>query len=59
MLNEFEPVPKVLDLSLNKVEAVLKIVDHVQGRDVNRFKSRAYTLVFEYFVSVYNKALGR
>jgi hypothetical protein len=45
-----------------------KIADHAQGRDVNRFKNGAYTLVFEYFlqgegkkgfpVPAGNKALG-
>jgi glutathione synthase/RimK-type ligase-like ATP-grasp enzyme len=40
-------------------EAVLKIVDHVQGQGVNRFESRAYTLVFEHFESVYNTGIGR
>jgi hypothetical protein len=37
------------------MEAVLKIVGNAQRRDANRFKMR----VFEYFESVYNKALGR
>ena len=37
----------------------LKIVDHVQGQGENRFKSGAYTLVFEHFESVLNTALGR
>jgi glutathione synthase/RimK-type ligase-like ATP-grasp enzyme len=41
-----------------KGEPVLKIVDHAQGRGVNRFKNGAYTSVFEYFKSVCNKALG-
>jgi hypothetical protein len=41
------------------VEAVLKIVDYAQGQGENRFKSGAYTLVFEHFESVGNKALGR
>ena len=41
------------------VEAISKIVDHVQGRGEKRFKNGAYTLVFEYFESVFNKALGR
>jgi len=48
-----EPLPG------NNLEAISKIVDHVQGRDENRFKNRAYTLVFEYFESVCNKVIGR
>ena len=44
---------------ISLAEAISKIVDHVQGRDVNRFNNGAYTLVFEYFESVYNNALGR
>jgi hypothetical protein len=42
-----------------KPEAVSKIVDQVKGQGENRFKSGAYTLVFEHFESVFNKALGR
>jgi hypothetical protein len=59
MLNEVEPVSKALDLKLKRLEAISKIVDHVQGRDANRFKHGVYTLVFEYFESVCNNALGR
>jgi hypothetical protein len=35
-----------------QLEAISKIVDHVQGQGENRFKSGAYTLVFEHFESV-------
>ena len=38
---------------------ISKIVDNVYGRGENRFKSKAYTLVFEYFESVFNYAHGR
>jgi hypothetical protein len=38
---------------------ILKIVDNAQGQGENRFKSGAYTLVFEHFESVFNTALGR
>ena len=41
------------------LEVISKIADHAQGRDINRLKNGAYTLVCEYFKSVYNKALGR
>ena len=41
-----------------KLEVISKIVDHAQGRDANRFKNGAYTIVFEYFESVCNNALG-
>jgi hypothetical protein len=41
------------------VKAVLKIVGGVQGQGKNRFKSGAYTIVFEHFESVFNTALGR
>ena len=41
-----------------RVEVISKIVDYVQGRDANRFKNGAYTLVFEAFESVCNKAFG-
>jgi hypothetical protein len=34
------------------------MIDHAPGRGANRFKSGAYTLVFEYFESVCNKAIG-
>ncbi len=44
--SEKEPLPG------RKLEAISKIVDHVQGRDAKRFKHGAYTLVFEYFESV-------
>jgi hypothetical protein len=37
----------------------LKSVDNVQGQGKNRFKSGAYTLVFEHFESVFNDAIGR
>ena len=43
----------------HKVKAIFKIVNHVQGQGANRFKSGAYTVVFEHFESVCNKALGR
>jgi len=39
------------------VKIVLKIVDRAQGHGANRFKSRAYTLVFEHFESVWYTAL--
>ena len=42
-----------------RFEDIQKIVDNVQGRDANRFKNGAYTIVFEYFELVCNKALGR
>ena len=42
-----------------ELEAILKIVDYVQGQGENRFKSGAYTVVFEHFESVCNTALGR
>jgi hypothetical protein len=35
-------------------KAISKIVDHVQGQSENRFKSGAYTTVFEHFESVFN-----
>jgi hypothetical protein len=38
---------------------IAKIADHVQEQGENRFKSGAYTLVFEHFDSVFNAALGR
>jgi len=41
------------------LESISKIVDYVQGQGKNRFKSGAYTLVFEHFESVFNTALGR
>ncbi len=41
------------------MEAILKIVDRVQGQGANRFESGAYTIVFEHFESVCNTALGR
>ncbi len=44
---------------LEDLEPISKILDHVQGRDANRFENGAYTLVFEYFESVCNKAIGR
>ena len=44
---------------ISLAEAISKIVDHVQGHGANRFKSRAYTLVFEHFESVWNTALER
>ena len=50
---------EIEDPKIQALKAISKIVDHVQGRDVNRFKNGVYTLVFEYFESVYNKALGR
>ena len=40
-------------------KAVFKIVDNVQGQGENRFKSGAYTLVFEHFESVYNAVIER
>jgi hypothetical protein len=40
------------------LEPISKIVDHTQGQGENRFKSRAYTLVFEHFESVFNTDLG-
>ena len=51
-------IPVLISLS-NKFESFSKIVDHVQGQGINRFESRAYTLVFEHFESVYNTAIGR
>ncbi len=36
------------------MEVISKIVDNVQGQGENRFKNGAYTLVFEYFESVFN-----
>jgi hypothetical protein len=44
---------------LEKFEPISKIADHAKGRGANRFKNGAYTLVFEYFESVCNKAHGR
>ncbi len=41
-----------------KFKEVLKIADHVQGQGENRFKSGAYTIVFEHFESVFNTAIG-
>ena len=41
------------------LEPISKIVDNVQGRDANRFNNGVYKIVFEYFESVCNKALGR
>ena len=41
------------------IEVVSKIADPVQWRGANRFKNGVYTLVFEYFESVWNKAIGR
>ena len=41
-----------------KSEPISKIVDKVHGRGENRFNNGAHTLVFEYFESVFNKALG-
>jgi hypothetical protein len=41
-------------LKLEKI--ILKIVDNVQGQGENRFKSGAYTLVFEHFETVFNAA---
>jgi hypothetical protein len=35
------------------LEPISKIVDHAQGQGANRFKSGAYTLVFEHFETVY------
>ena len=40
-------------------EPISKIVDYVQGQGENRFKSGAYTTVFEHFESVFNDAIGR
>jgi hypothetical protein len=34
------------------LKTILKIVDNVQGQGENRFKSGAYTTVFEHFESV-------
>jgi hypothetical protein len=39
-------------------KTISKIVDHAQGQGENRFKSGAYTLVFEHFESVFNAAIG-
>ena len=41
-----------------KFKSVLKIADHAQGQGANRFKSGAYTIVFEHFESVCNTAIG-
>jgi hypothetical protein len=41
------------------LESITKIVDHVQGQGENRFKSGAYTTVFEHFESVFNTAIRR
>jgi hypothetical protein len=40
-------------------EVSSKIVDYAQGQGENRFKSGAYTLVFEHFESVFNTAIER
>ena len=40
-----------------KLEAIYKIIDNAQGQGENRFKSGAYTTVFEHFESVFNTAL--
>ena len=42
-----------------KFKEALKIADHAQAQGANRFKSGAYTIVFEHFESAYNKALER
>jgi hypothetical protein len=49
----------------NEQEAIVKIVDNVQGQGANgsadlvagQFKNGADTFIFEYFESVWNKAL--
>ncbi len=51
-------LPSQNSLASNLI-AISKIVDHVQGQGKSRFKSGAYTLVFEHFESVFNTALGR
>ena len=43
----------------NLLEPISKIADRVLGRDENRFENGAYTIVFEYFESVFNNAHGR
>jgi hypothetical protein len=44
----------------NEPKAVLKLqITPPQGQGANRFKSGAYTLVFEHFESVCNTALER
>jgi hypothetical protein len=48
-----------LELIIGLIEAVLEIADRFQGQGEYRFKSGAYTTVFEYFESVFNTALGR
>jgi hypothetical protein len=40
-------------------ETISKIVDYAQGQGENRFKSGAYTLVFEHFESVFNTVIER
>jgi hypothetical protein len=49
----------LFELIKEPVEAVLEIAGKVQGQGKNRFKSGAYTAVFEHFESVFNTALGR
>jgi hypothetical protein len=43
----------------NEPKAVLKLQITPQGQGANRFKSGAYTIVFEHFESVFNTAIGR
>ena len=44
---------------MSYVEAVSKIVDHVQRQGAGRRKSAAYTVVCEHFEEVGNKVIGR
>ena len=41
-----------------KLKPISKIVDYAQGQGENRFKSGAYTTVFEHFESVLTQPLG-
>ena len=52
---KLEAIYKIVD----NAQGQGKIVDNAQGQGENRFKSGAYTLVFEHFESVFNTALGR
>ena len=41
------------------LKPIPKIVDYIQGHGENRFKSGAYTTVFEHFEPIFNTAIGR
>jgi hypothetical protein len=55
LYNEYLRDPHILkNKKYLTVKTIPKIVDHAQGQGKNRFKSGAYTLVFEHFESVFN-----